>query len=60
MKTHFDKICMNVVYRSISYYTILLYILDHSWLGFIENPVNENTDQTAIVRTRNLEFRGPA
>lgn len=30
MKTHFDKICMNVVYRSISYYTILLYILDHS------------------------------
>lgn len=33
MKTHFDKICTNVVYCSISYYTILLHIFGPQLTG---------------------------
>lgn len=33
MKTHFDKICTNVVYHSISYYTILLHIFGPQLTG---------------------------
>lgn len=38
MKTHFDTICTNVVYRSISYYTILLHIFGPQLTGVHWKP----------------------